>query len=63
MQHSQIRVVSRKMNNAILMHSGYLPMMARAVALVSLPLAPSSTSSPEPSSLQRLMVLFPELIQ
>lgn len=43
--------------------SGDLPMMARAVALVSLPFAPSSTSSPEPSSLQRLMVLFPELIQ
>lgn len=63
MQHSQIRVVSHKMNIAVLMHSGYLPMMARAVALVSLPLAPSSTSSPEPSSLQRLMVLFPELIQ
>lgn len=38
-------------------------MMARAVALISLPLAPSSTSSAEPSSLQRLMVLFPELIQ
>lgn len=39
------------------------PMIARAVALVSFPFAPSSTSSPDPSSLQRLMVLFPELIQ
>lgn len=38
-------------------------MIARAVALVSFPLAPSSTSRPDPSSLQRLMVLFPELIQ
>lgn len=40
-----------------------LPIMARAVALVSLPLTPSRISSPDPSSLQRLMVLFPELIQ
>lgn len=39
------------------------PMMARAVALVSFPFTPSMISSPEPSSLQRLMVLFPELIQ
>lgn len=38
-------------------------MIARAVALVSFPFTPSSTSSSEPSSLQRLMVLFPELIQ
>lgn len=35
--------------------------MARAVAFVSL--TPSRTSRPEPSSLQRLMVLFPELTQ
>lgn len=38
-------------------------MIARAVALVSFPFAPSSTSKPDPLSLQRLMVLFPELIQ
>lgn len=38
-------------------------MIARAVALVSFPFDPSSTSKPDPLSLQRLMVLFPELIQ
>lgn len=43
--------------------SGNVPMMARAVALVSFPFTPSRTSSPEPSSLQRFIVLFPELIQ
>lgn len=41
----------------------YLPMIASAEALFSLPLTVSNTSSPDPSSLQRLMVLFPELIQ
>lgn len=41
----------------------YLPMIASAEALFSLPLTASNTSSPDPSSLQRLMVLFPELIQ
>lgn len=41
----------------------YLPMIASAEALLSLPLTASNTSSPDPSSLQRLMVLFPELTQ
>lgn len=41
----------------------YLPMIASAEALFSLPLTASNTSSPDPSSLQRLIVLFPELIQ
>lgn len=40
-----------------------LPMMASAVALESLPLTPSMTSSFVPSSWQWLMVPFPELIQ
>ena len=39
------------------------PMMANAVALYSLPLTPSKTSSLDPSISQRLIVLFPELIQ
>ena len=39
------------------------PMTANAVALYSLPLTPSRTSSLDPSISQRLIVLFPELIQ